>query len=147
MSIQHQTNDLVASASITINAPVSSVWNALTDPEKIKMYMFGTEVVTDWKLGSKILWYGEWQGEAYEDKGKILAIKKGELLRFSHFSPLSGDIDAPENYHIVTFDLQDEGSQTIVSLTQSNNPTEEMRKHSEENWILILQSLKSLVEA
>ena len=146
MSTQQQTQDLVANASISINAPVRRVWNALTDPKRIKMYMFGTRVITDWKKGSPILWHGEWQGKSSQDRGKILDIEKGKLLKFSHYSPLSGRIDVPENYHIITIELTDEGDQTTVSLTQTNSPDEKARKHSEENWILILQSLKSLLE-
>lgn len=35
-------NNLIAKASITINAPITKVWEALTKPEIIKQYMFGT---------------------------------------------------------------------------------------------------------
>lgn len=56
--------DLIAKASITINAPVAKVWEALVSPAMIKQYMFGTNVVTDWKEGSPIVWRGEWQGKA-----------------------------------------------------------------------------------
>ena len=38
----------VAKATINIDAPTSKVWDALTKPELIKQYLFGTEVTTDW---------------------------------------------------------------------------------------------------
>ncbi len=137
---------LVARASIVINAPVAEVWNALVDPEMIRQYMFGANVVTDWKVGSPIAWKGEWQGEAYEDKGVILTVEPGRVLQYSHFSPLAGLPDAPENYHIVTVELSSEGTRTIVSLSQNNNPTEQAREHSKKNWEMMLAGLKKHVE-
>ncbi len=47
--------NLLAKASITINAPVSKVWDALITPEAIKHYMFGSDTVSDWKEGSPII--------------------------------------------------------------------------------------------
>ena len=137
---------LVAEASITINAPVSEVWNALIDPDKIRQYFFGTTVVSDWKEGASIVWRGEWQGKSYEDKGVILKLEPGQMIRYSHFSPLSGQPDRPENYHVVTIELSKEGQQTTVSLSQDNNATEEEREHSESNWGMVLAGLKKVVE-
>ncbi|MCE8425412.1 MAG: SRPBCC domain-containing protein [Candidatus Methanoperedens sp.] len=50
---------LVARASVSVNAPVDKVWEALTNPEIIKQYMFETAVISDWKEGSQIVWKGE----------------------------------------------------------------------------------------
>ena len=54
----------IAKTSITINAPKSKVWDALTKPELIKQYLFGTEVTTDWQVGSPIIYKGIWEGKA-----------------------------------------------------------------------------------
>ncbi len=94
-----------AKASTTINAPTARVWDALINPTSIKQYMFGTNVTSDWKKGSRILWKGEWEGKAYEDKGVILQIEAQRKLQYSHFSPLAGLPDKPENYHTVTIEL------------------------------------------
>ena len=139
--------ELIANASITINAPAAQVWEALVRPDMIKQYMFGTNVVTDWKEGSPIVWRGEWQGKAYEDKGAILKIEPERVLQYSHFSPLSGQPDAPENYHTVTIELSGAGQQTHVSLAQDNNATEQDREHSEEIWQMMLEGLKKLLES
>lgn len=138
--------DLIASASTTIRAPVAKVWEALVNPELIRQYMFGTTVVSDWNEGDSIVWQGEWQGKAYEDKGTILRIEPERVLQYTHFSPLSGQPDVPENYHIVTVELSGQGGQTKVSLAQDNNATEEARQHSEQNWQMMLESLKELLE-
>jgi uncharacterized protein YndB with AHSA1/START domain len=139
-------NRFVAKASATIDAPVAKVWDALVNPVMIKQYMFGTNVASDWKEGRPITWKGEWQGKSYEDKGVILKIEPNRLLKYSHFSPLSGQPDAPENYHTVTIELSSKGPQTIISLSQDNNATEEARQHSEKNWETMLSSLKKLLE-
>jgi uncharacterized protein YndB with AHSA1/START domain len=141
------SKNLSAKSSVKINASKTKVWDALVDPEAIKEFMFGTDVTTDWREGSPIVWKGEWEGKAYEDKGEILKFKPNERLQYSHFSPLSGQPDKPENYHTVTIELSDEGKQTRVSLTQDNNPTEEARAHSEKNWGMMLAGLKKFVEA
>jgi uncharacterized protein YndB with AHSA1/START domain len=138
--------EAIARVTATINAPPSRVWDALVNPETIKQYMFGTNVVSDWKEGSPILWKGEWKGKAYEDKGVILRLEPERVLQYTHFSPLAGLPDAPENHHKVTIDLRDEKTHTVVALTQDNNPTEEARAHSEGNWGMMLESLKKLLE-
>ena len=138
--------NLIAKASVTVNAPKAKVWNALVHPEAIKQYMFGTNVVSDWREGSLIIWKGEWQGKSYEDKGVILQHKPERTLQYSHFSPLSGRPDQPENYHTVTIEVSSEGNQTRVSLAQDNNPTEQARDHSEKNWGMMLTALKKFLE-
>lgn len=54
-----------------INAPISKVWDALTMPEIVKEYFFGSNQETDWKVGSPIIWTGEYEGTIYVDKGIV----------------------------------------------------------------------------
>lgn len=138
--------NLVAKASITINASNTEVWNALVNPEAIKQFMFGAQVVSDWQVGEPIVWKGEWQGKAYEDKGVILRMEPGRTMQYSHFSPLSGVSDLPENYHTVTIELTGERKKTHVWLTQDNNADENERDHSQTNWKLMLTALKMYLE-
>lgn len=137
---------LIAKASVTIDAAPAKVWDALVNPEAIKQYMFGTNVVTDWREGSPIVWEGEWQGRPYEDKGVVLRFNPGRTIQYSHFSPLSGLPDNPGSYHTVTIELSGEKNQTRVSLAQDNNATEQARDHSEKNWETMLSGLKKFVE-
>jgi uncharacterized protein YndB with AHSA1/START domain len=138
--------DLIARALVTLDAPAAKVWDALVNPDAIKQYMFGTNVTTDWKEGSPITWKGDWQGKSYEDKGVLLKVKPEHTLQYTHFSPLAGLPDKPENYHTVTIELSENGEQTEVSLSQDNNPTEEAREHSEKNWQMMLAGLKKFLE-
>jgi uncharacterized protein YndB with AHSA1/START domain len=140
------TEPIISRASALIAAPVAKVWDAFVTPAQIKQYMFGTNVTSSWKPGTPIQWQGEWQGRAYVDKGTILDFQPPRLLRYTHFSPLMGLPDAPENYHTVTIRLSEDGSKTRVSLEQDNNPTEDARQHNEQGWKMMLDGLKKLLE-
>jgi uncharacterized protein YndB with AHSA1/START domain len=140
------TASLVARSSVTIAAPAEKVWEALVTPAAIKEYMFGTTVVSDWKERSPIVWKGEWQGKAYEDRGEIRQFKPGRTLQYTHASGQPGSPARPENAHLVTIQLSPEGDKTRISLTQDNNPTEEARAESEKNWTMMLGGLKKYVE-
>lgn len=107
--------------------------------------MFGTEVTSDWKPGSSITWKGEWEGRPYQDKGVIVRALPQQELEYTHFSPMTGLPDKPENYHTVTIELTGE-EQTRVTLSQDNNATEEARQHSEKNWSQMLAGLKKYAE-
>jgi uncharacterized protein YndB with AHSA1/START domain len=140
------STNLLAKATIRINATTERVWDALVTPDVIKQYMFGTNVVSEWREGGPITWKGEWQGKSYEDKGVILKLQPRRTIHYSHFSPLSGFPDKPENYHTVTIDLSADGNQTQLSSTQDNNATEEARAHSEKNWGVMLAAMKKFLE-
>ena len=139
--------DHVATVETEVEAPPSRVWTALTDPDEIEKYMFGSHVVTDWKPGSPIVWRGEYEGRKYEDKGEVLEFEPERLLRVTHFSPLSGKEDAPENYHTVTYELEGRGETTRIALSQDGNESEEAAEHSKETWEKMLSGLKKVVEA
>ena len=136
----------VATAEAEFDAPVERVWAALTDPEQIREYMFGSEVMTDWKPGSGIVWKGEYEGRKYEDKGEVVEIEPYRRLKVTHFSPLSGREDVPENYHTILYELEDRGGTTHLSLSQDNNPSKEAAEHSRANWEKMLAGLKQVAE-
>ncbi len=136
-----------AVTSVTINAPKAEVWDALTNPDKVEQYMHGTHVSSDWKVGSPVRWTGEWKGKAYEDKGEILEVKPNTLLRYTHWSPMGGSEDKPENYHTVTYELAGDNGKTKLTLTQDNNATQEAAdKMAQENWAPVLKGLKETAE-
>ena len=136
----------IAKATTTINASASNIWEALTKPNLIKQYLYGTEVTTDWKVGSPITYRGEWQGKTYEDKGKILQIEPEKLLVSTFWSSLAGLPDIPENYKTVRYELSPENGRTRVTITQDNNATQEEADHSQQNWNTVLDKLKELLE-
>jgi uncharacterized protein YndB with AHSA1/START domain len=136
----------VANASIDIHADPGKVWDALTNPDLIKQYFFGSEVTSDWKEGSPITYKGEYEGRSYEDKGSVVKVEPRKQLVVTHWSPMSGTKDSPENYHTVTYSLTPRDGGTHVDIAQDNNASEEERKHSADNWAMVLQGMKKLLE-
>ena len=138
--------------STTIDAPPAKVWATLMTPAAFKQFFFGSDVATDWKVGSPITFSGEWKGKPYQDKGVVKTADVGKRLAFTHWSPLSGLEDTPENYHLVSFDLAPSGAGTAVVLTQVNQSDEEPltaehRAEYDKNWAMVLAGLKKATEA
>jgi uncharacterized protein YndB with AHSA1/START domain len=140
------SENLVAEASVSVNAPRGAVWNALVSSEANKQFMLGSDVVSDWREGSPITWKGEWKGRKYEDKGTILQAKPERVLQYTHYSPLSGAPDIEENYHTVTIELSDTRTGTRIELRQDRNANEEARAEAQKNWEMMLQGVKKYVE-
>ena len=70
----------VARAEVQISASPQQVWEALTDPDAISTFMFGSKVDTDWEEGSAITWSGEYDGTPFQDKGEILEVVENQQL-------------------------------------------------------------------
>lgn len=132
--------------SIELHADVSKVWEALTNPEIIKQYFFGSEAVSDWKEGSPLYFKGFWEGREYMDKGKILKLEPPKLFHFSYWSSFSGSEDIPENYANITYKLASVYGKTRLTVIQDNIDTMESKKHSDQNWKEVLEGLREVVE-
>lgn len=138
---------ITSKVEVVFKAPASRVWKALTDPAEVKQYLFGTNmVVKEWKVGSAILYKGLWEGKEYEDKGVILKYELEKLLVTSYWSGFSGKPDIPENYQIVSYILSPADGGTKLTITQDNVASEEGKKHSEDNWGMVLGGMKKLIE-
>lgn len=139
--------NFTASTKIEINAPAEKVWEALTTPEMVKQYLFGTNVKSDWIEGSDITYSGEWEGKSYEDKGKILKVEKNKKFYSTYWSAMSGTEDKPENYDEVKYDLEENNGKTTLTLTQSNDRSQESVDHSIKNWEMVLGKMKEIIES
>jgi uncharacterized protein YndB with AHSA1/START domain len=147
-------NPLLIKNTITINAPIAKVWDALINPEQTKKYMYGCEAISDWKVGSPLLWKGNYEGkEMIFVKGTIIDIKPEKLLKYTTFDPNSTIADVTENYLTVTYELETVNGQTIFTVTQGdyNTVAEGERRYKEsynngEGWNPILIEIKKLVE-
>jgi uncharacterized protein YndB with AHSA1/START domain len=137
---------LSLTTSVDIKVSPSRVWDAITKPELIKKYFFGTDTTSDFKKGSPIIYRGVWEGKSYEDKGTILEVEKEKILKHNYWSSFSGTEDTLENYANITYKLSPHAGGTILSITQDNIKTEEAKAHSEKNWKMVLNSMKELLE-
>lgn len=139
-------HQLEVNKSIEIAVAPMLVWRALTDRESIRQYFFGTEAISDWLAGSSLVFKGEWEGKAYEDKGNVHVAVPGKLLTYDYWSEFSGLEDSPENYSMVSYMLDKTEKGTLVTLTQKGFASEEAQAHSEGGWAMVLQNLKDLLE-
>lgn len=139
-------NTLVATKSITIKATKAQVWDAITNPEMIKQYFFGTETESDFKKGSPIYYRGVWEGKPYEDKGTILEIEKEKVFKHDYWSSFTGTEDKPENYATIFYTLSGNDGNITLSVTQTNVPSQEMKERSEGNWGMVFEGMKDLLE-
>lgn len=145
---------LFVTNTIVIQAPVENVWDALINPNQTKKYMFGCETVSDWKVGSELLWKGNHEGkEMIFVKGTILKIEPEKFLAYTTIDPNSTIDDTAENYLTVTYELKIESGQTILTVTQGDYSlvAEGDRRYQESfnggvGWNPILQEIKKLVE-
>ncbi len=145
---------LIIKNVIHVHAPATKVWDALTNPEQTKKYMFGCETVSDWKPGSPLLWRALYEGkEVIFVKGKVVSIVPGEFLSYTTFDPNSTMADVPENYLTVTYTLAEKDGTTVLTVTQGDYAlvAEGERRYKEssnngEGWNPILIEIKKLVE-
>lgn len=140
------SNNLSVTVTKDIQATPDQVWHALTDPAQIRQYLFGTDTVSDWKKGSPITYTGEWNGRQYTDKGTIIDIRPQELLHTTYWSSMGGKEDKPENYNNVIYKLEPHGDHTTISITQDNIGDEAGQQHMRENWGMVLDGMKELLE-
>ena len=157
--------ELKVKKTITLDASVAKVWEALTTPEMIKRYTLGTEVVSDWKVGSPILWIKTLEEEEVisplMDKSSatvldempansIERIEVGKLLQFTSFDLNTKYSDVPSNYIQATYELTPKLGKTVLSVTQGDYSRVEdgIKRFTDADGGLnqTLNALKTLVE-
>jgi uncharacterized protein YndB with AHSA1/START domain len=129
-----------------IHASPTRVWEALTNPDLIKEYFFGTNVISEWKEGSEVSWTGEWKGKPYLDKGVILKMVPEKLLTFTHWSSRIGVPDKPSNYSWYSYELELQGPNTALTITQENKSGGPVTEKTWEHWDTVVKGLKNLLE-
>lgn len=140
------SNSFSSTSSIIINAPLEKVWEALTKPELVKQYFFGTDLVTTWEVGAPIFFRGEWEGKSYEDKGTILSFLPMTSFSFNYWSSFSGSPDTLETRQLLEYTVEETSEGVRVAIKQSNVDTQERADHSAKNWDMVLQGLKKMIE-
>lgn len=145
---------LFVTNEITIDAPATKVWKALTEPEWTKQYMFGCEPITDWKPGSPLLWKGTFNDvEMVAVKGQVVSFDPGHSLVYTVIDPNNPAIpDLPENYLTVTCTLTEQDGKTHLFVSQGDYggvaDGDNRYRHTVDGggWSPILEQIKQLVE-
>ncbi|HYM95427.1 MAG TPA: SRPBCC domain-containing protein [Chitinophagaceae bacterium] len=141
--------------TITIHATAVKVWDALTNPEQTKKYMFGCEAISDWKPGSALLWKGIYEGkEMIFVKGIILEYQPNKILKFTVIDPHASYPDIPENHLNVTYELMEQNGQTTLTVIQDGfeKAAEGEKRYQDvyndgKGWDPILTEIKKVAEA
>jgi uncharacterized protein YndB with AHSA1/START domain len=146
-TIMDTSNKNSVTSSIKIIATTKEVWDVLIDPNKITKYI-GSTIQTDWKKGSLIIWEGEMNGIKYKNKGKVLEVQPNQLLRYTYWSGLGGDLDLPENYSEVTYTIKEVDENTIeLTYSRIKIPTELETQIFQSHIKSVLDEIKKIVEA
>lgn len=148
------SKQLIVKNTISINAPATEVWDALVNPAKTKVYMFGCETVSDWKAGSPLLWQMIHEGKEFIPvKGVVKEIQPNKFLKYSVIDPHAPYADIPENHLDVTYQLTEQNGQTSLTVIQDGFETaaEGEKRYKDvynngEGWNPILVQIKKLVE-
>jgi uncharacterized protein YndB with AHSA1/START domain len=134
--------------NIIINAKPAKVWEVLTNSQLIPKWMAESEIeiITSWQVGSPIIIRGDLHGMPFENTGSVLQFEPEKLLRYSHLSSLSNLPNEIDSYSVIEFSLQPKGNQTVLTLTLSNFPTEEIYRHLVFYWSVTIEILKEFIE-
>ncbi|MBR9918124.1 SRPBCC domain-containing protein [bacterium] len=140
-------HDLKVEHEILIHANAEEVWDTLINPEKIKQYLYGTHAKSEWTEGSPLTFSGEYEGEKYEDRGIIKVLKPNEVFQYTYWSGFSGLEDKPENYSLITFEIQPTEDNVVLKLEQKGFVNEDAQSHSDQGWRSMLQNIKEIAES
>lgn len=131
---------------LTINASKEKVWHSLTNPDKVKAWQFGSDLITDWKVGNEIRFKSEWNGQIFEQWGTVVEFDPYEKLKYTLFAPRPDLEDKPENYFEMEYKLINIKNGTELTITQEDNRpgAKQEPEQGEENPVL--KVLKDLIE-
>ncbi|NIR50954.1 hypothetical protein GWO43_20245 [candidate division KSB1 bacterium] len=137
---------LVVKKNIELDAHISKVWDALTNPELTKQYFFGCEAMSDWKPESPIVFKQVAEGkDIVQVKGVITNIEPQKVLQHTCLTPEFED--DPSKHTTVTYELSSNEGRTQLSITQGDFGEDETRyNHTAAGWDHVLNGLKTVVE-
>lgn len=136
----------INSSTIKINAPIHKVWDIITKPEFVKLWQYGSDLLTTWESGSDIRFRTEWEDKVFEQWGKVLEFRPNEIVKYSLFAPRPDLVDKAENYFIMSYVLTDDNGQTKLEIIQEDNRPNAIQEEPQGEENQVLRSLKQLAE-
>ncbi len=134
-------------STILIKANIQKVWDCVTKPELVKRWQYGSDLITNWDVGSDIRFITPFDDKVFEQWGKILEVKPYESLVYSLFSPQSGMEDRPENYFVMHYHLKPIADKTSLEIIQQDNRPNATQEDPQGEENPVLKMLKQLAEA
>ena len=136
-----------SNSTVQIHSPAKKVWLALTDPDLVKQWQYGSDLITTWEVGSPIVFRNEWDGQVFEQKGTILEFVPESRVKYSLFFPRPDLQDIPEHYFFMTYELtESEGVTSLVVRQEDPRPTSADESNVGDDGPDVLSILKNLVE-
>jgi len=134
-------------STIKINASRQKVWDTITKAELVKLWQYGSDLLTSWEIGSDIKFRTEWDGKVFEQWGKVLEVRPNELVKYSLFAPGPDLEDKPENYFLMSYVLTQQDGQTQLEIIQEDNRPNAVQEKPQGEENPVLKSLKLLAES
>jgi uncharacterized protein YndB with AHSA1/START domain len=133
-----------------ITTTPEKLWSALTSPEFTRQYWGGTNIESDWKVGSKVVF--RWKGKIVHND-TVLKSEPPRLLSYS-FHPLQFEELLSEQPSRVTFEIEEftgksarQGPVVKLTVTHDDFPAEsKIFPMISTGWPDILSSLKTMLE-
>ena len=139
----------VIEKTVVVAASPAAVWDALTDPAAMRVWMgepeMAIDVATDWRPGAPIVISGVHHGP-FRNLGIVLDAVPGALLRYTHLSSVSALADVPEHYSVIAFALDAAEGGTSVRLMVERFATETIYRHLDLYWRGTMEVFKAFVE-
>ena len=134
-------------SAVKIVAPARKVWLALTVPELVKQWQYGSELQTTWEVGSSITFRNEWNGQVFEQKGSVIEFLPPTRLKYSLFFPRPDLQDIPDHRFFMTYELTESAGVTSLLVRQEDpRPSSPNESTGADEGPDVLSSLKELVE-
>ena len=132
---------------VEILAPASKVWLALTVPDLVKQWQYGSDLLTTWEPGTPIMFRNEWNRQVFEQKGTVVEFTPESRLKYSLFFSRPVLQDIPEHSFFMTYELTESGGLTSVLFRQEDpRPSPPDAAADGDGGPDILSYLKELVE-
>jgi uncharacterized protein YndB with AHSA1/START domain len=134
-------------STVKIQAPAKKVWLALTAPDLVKQWQYGSDLLTTWEVGTPIVFRNEWDGQVFEQKGTVLEFSPESRLKYSLFFPHPDLKDIPEHYFFMTYELaESDGITSLLVRQEDPRPSLSNESSGGDDGPDVLAYLKELVE-
>lgn len=135
-------------STVEIFAPARKVWLAMTRPDLVKQWQYGSDLLTTWEVGTPVVFRNEWNGQVFEQKGTVLEFSPESRVKYSLFVPRADLQDIPEHCFFMTYELTERDGTTSVLVRQEDpRPSLPDESSGAEEGPNVLSILKDLVES